>query len=120
MTDLLALKMCGGQRIYKAVNYLINNFIELTLFLNFEDVPIDNNAQERLMRNPVVGRKTWYGTHSKKGVETNAVMFLIVESCKLNKVNPRDYFKDIVHAIHEKRNIFTQGEYLNLKKEKIA
>ncbi len=99
--------------LIKAVNYLINNFYELTLFLNFEDVPIDNNAQERLMRNPVVGRKTWYGTHSKKGAETNAVMFSIVESCKLNKINPRDYFRDIVHAIHEKRSPFTPNEYLN-------
>ena len=37
--------------------------------------------------------------------------------CKLNKVNPRDYFKDIVHAIHEKRDIFTPNEYLKMKEE---
>jgi hypothetical protein len=104
--------------LVKAVSYFIKNFHELTLFLNFEDLPIDNNAQERLMRNPVIGRKTWYGTHSVKGAETNAVMFSIVESCKINKVNPRDYFRDIVHAIHEKRSIFTPNEYL--KTEKIA
>lgn len=104
--------------LVKAINYLINNFYELTLFLKFDDLPIDNNAQERLMRNPVIGRKTWYGTHSVKGAETNAVMFSIVESCKINKVNPRDYFRDIVHAIHEKRSIFTPNEYL--KTEKIA
>jgi hypothetical protein len=43
------------------------------------------------------------------------VLFSLVESCKLSKVNPRDYFKDIVHAIHEKREIFTPGEYLRIK-----
>jgi transposase len=106
--------------LVKAVSYFIKNFYELTLFLNFEDLPIDNNAQERLMRNPVIGRKTWYGTHFKRGAETNAVLFSIVESCKINKVNPRDYFRDIVHAIHEKRSIFTPNEYLDLKLEKIA
>ena len=106
--------------LIKAVNYLINNFIELTLFLNYEEIPIDNNAQERQMRNPVVGRKTWYGTHSKKGAETNALMFSIIESCKLNKINPREYFKDIVHAIHEKRDLFSPHEYLSLKSEKIG
>jgi|LauGreDrversion4_2_1035121.scaffolds.fasta_scaffold73754_4 transposase len=106
--------------LIKAVNYLINNFVELTLFLNFNDIPIDNNAQERLMRNPVIGRKTWYGTHSKKGAETNAVMFSIVESCRINKINPREYFKDVVHAIHEKRTLFSPHEYLSLKSANIA
>lgn len=104
----------------KAVNYFLKNFSELTLFLDHTDIPIDNNSQERLMRGPVIGRKTWYGTHSRRGAETNAVLFSLVESCKLNKVNPREYFKDIVHAIHEKREIFTPNEYLKVKLEKIA
>jgi len=106
--------------LVKGINYFLKNFDSLTLFLKFEDIPIDNNSQERLMRSPVIGRKTWYGTHSKRGAETNAVLFSLVESCKLNKVNPRDYFKDIVHAIHEKRDIFTPAEYRKLKEEKIA
>lgn len=106
--------------LVKGIDYLIKNFNELTLFLKFEDVPIDNNSQERLMRSPVIGRKTWYGTHSRRGAETNAVLFSLVESCKLNKVNPREYFKDIVHAIHEARPIFTPSEYLKIKSEKIA
>lgn len=106
--------------LVKGIDYFIKNLDQLTLFLKFEDVPIDNNSQERLMRSPVVGRKTWYGTHSKRGAETNAVLFSLVESCKLNKVNPRDYFRDIVHAIHEKRTIFTPNEYQKLKSEKTA
>lgn len=106
--------------LVKGINYFNKNFEQLTLFLKFEDIPIDNNPQERLMRSPVIGRKTWYGTHSRRGAETNAAMFSLVESCKLNKVNPRDYFKDIVHAIHEKRDIFTLNEYLKMKEEKIA
>ena len=101
--------------LVKAVNYLLNNYETLTYFLSREDLPIDNNSQERLMRSPVVGRKTWYGTHSTRGAETNAVLFSLVESCKLNKVNPRDYFKDIVHTIHEKRPIFSPGEYKIMK-----
>ena len=97
--------------LVKGIEYFINNLDQLRIFLKFDDVPIDNNSQERLMRSPVVGRKTLYGTHSKRGAETNAVLFSLVESCKLNKVNPRDYFRDILHAIHEKRSIFTPSEY---------
>jgi transposase len=104
----------------KAIDYLLNNYVELTYFLSREDVPIDNNSQERLMRSPVIGRKTWYGTHSKRGAETNAVLFSLVESCKLNKVNPREYFRDIVHAIHEGRDVFTPAEYQGSKVEKTA
>lgn len=98
-----------------AIIYFIKNFDELTYFLKYENIPIDNNSQERLMRNPVIGRKTWYGTHSKRGAVTNSVLFSLVESCKLNKINPRDYFRDIVHAIHEKREIFTPKEYHAIK-----
>jgi transposase len=104
--------------LVKAINYLLNNYAELTYFLTREDIPIDNNSQERLMRSPVIGRKTWYGTHSKRGAETNAVLFSLVESCKLNKVNPREYFRDIVHAIHERRDIFTPSKYLSMRVEK--
>jgi transposase len=106
--------------LVKGVEYFIKNFDQLTLFLKFEDVPIDNNSQERLMRSPVVGRKTWYGTHSRRGAQTNAILFSLVESCKLNKVNPRDYFKDIIHAMHEKREVVTPAVYAMKKLEKSA
>lgn len=95
----------------KALRYLINNYLELTFFLNYSDLPIDNNSQERLMRSPVIGRKTWYGTHSKRGAVTNAILFSLVESCKLNKINPREYFAELVKAIHQKKEPFTPAEY---------
>jgi transposase len=122
--ELWGLKIKSGysskSSIVKAIDYFIKNFEELTYYLKHEELPIDNNSQERLMRSPVIGRKTWYGTHSKRGAETNAVLFSLVESCKINKVNPRSYFKEIVHAIHEKRNVFTPHEYLKIKLENPA
>jgi len=83
----------------KALNYFLENYAGLTLFLDHPDVAIDNNPQERLLRNHVVGRKTWYGTHSKRGAETASILFTLVETCKLNHVNPREYFKDLVTAM---------------------
>lgn len=118
----LKLKISYPQKslMAKAINYLLKNYDGLTLFLKHEDLPIDNNSQERLMRNPVIGRKTWHGTHSRRGAETNAVLFSLVESCKINKVNPRDYFRNIVHAIHQGQGIFTPYEYLQMNSAKIA
>jgi transposase len=85
----------------KALKYFLVNYAGLTLFLNDEEVPIDNNSQERLLRNHVVGRKTWYGTHSERGALTAAVLFTLVETCKLNHVNPREYFKRLVTDLHD-------------------
>ncbi len=96
------------------MNYLLNHFVELTTFLNYEDLPIDNNSQERLMRSPVIGRKTWYGNHSRKGAMTSAILFSIVESCKLNNVNPRIYFKEIVQLIHQGLEALTPAEYAKI------
>ncbi|MCX7977641.1 MAG: IS66 family transposase [Bdellovibrionaceae bacterium] len=88
-----------GNRYGKAVNYFLENYAGLTVFLSDAEVPVDNNAQERLLRSHVVGRKTWYGTHSLRGAQTAAVLFSIVESCKLNKLNPREYLSAVTQSI---------------------
>lgn len=95
---------------YKAMNYFLSNYESFTVFLTDDRLPIDNNSQERLLRSPVVGRKTWYGTHSLEGGKTAAAMFTIVESCKLNKVNPRTYLKEMVKRMHKQEEILTPFE----------
>ena len=80
----------------QAMKYFLKNYSEFTLFIELADVPIDNNPQERQLRNPVIGRKTWLGTHSRKGANTAAILFSVIESCKLAGVNPREYFKKLV------------------------
>lgn len=77
-------------------------------------MPIDNNAQERVFRSHVVGRKTWYGTHSEKGAKTAAVLFSIVETCKLNQVNPREYLKNLVEDLLLGKNHYTPKESRDL------
>lgn len=97
--------------MYKALNYFIRNYNGLTLFIGHPAVPIDNNAQERNLRNPVIGRKTWYGTHSRRGAETTAKLFTLVETCKVNRVNPRNYLKELVARLHAHGAPFTPREY---------
>lgn len=122
--ERLALKIKNNystkSSLVKAIDYFIKNYNELIYFLKHKDIPIDNNSQERLMRSPVIGRKTWYGTHSRRGAKTSSILFSLVESCKLNKINPREYFKDIVLAIHQNQKTFTPSEYKNLESATIA
>ena len=86
-----------------AINYFLKNFEALTRFLDNPLLPIDNNHQERQLRNHVIGRKTWYGTHSQRGAQTATILFSIVESCKLNNINPREYIQQVVRDIHQKK-----------------
>jgi hypothetical protein len=37
-----------------------------------------------------------------------------VESCKLNKVNPREYFKKLVEDLQQKNPAFTPKEFADL------
>jgi transposase len=91
----------------KALKYFLNNYQELTLFTKHIWLPIDNDPQERLLRNPGIGPKTWYGTHSKRGARTAAILFSLVESCKLNKINPREYFQRLVADMHNGKPAYT-------------
>jgi hypothetical protein len=95
----------------KALKYFLKNYDTLTFFLRDTDTPIDNNAQERNLRSHVMGRKTWYGTHSKRGALTAAILFSIVETCKLVGVNPRQYFQELVKDMLDGSKPYTPADY---------
>ncbi len=99
-------------KFYGACNYYLKNYPALTRCLDDILIPLDNNQSERQLRSPVIGRKTWYGTHSKIGAQTAAIHFTLVESCKLIGVNPRDYYQEVVKELHQGRPAFTPKEYL--------
>jgi len=106
-----------GNKYFLALNYFLENYDGLTLCLNDPEIPLDNNLQERSFRSHVVGRKTWYGTHSEQGAETAAILFTIVGSCKLIGVNPREYFPALVKSILCRGPAFTPLEWKNKKTE---
>lgn len=102
--------------IGKAMSYYLKNYNEFIRFIADKDLPIDNNSQERLLRNPVIGRKTWYGTHSVRGAKTAAILFSLTESCKLIGINPREYFKNLVQDLHAGKTHYTPSEFKDLNK----
>ncbi len=105
----------SGIKFKTAISYFLENYDGLTLFLTEADVPIDNNLQERLLRSHVVGRKTWYGTHSERGAETAAVLFSIVETCKLNGVNPKAFFDQITKDLLAGKPAYTPQDFKNFQ-----
>ena len=58
----------------RAISYMLNLWMGLTLFLEDPRIPLDNNAAERALRGVVVGRKNHYGSKSKRGTEVAALL----------------------------------------------
>ncbi|MEK6968422.1 MAG: IS66 family transposase [Nanoarchaeota archaeon] len=97
--------------IGQAASYFLKNLRGLTEFMNDLDIPINNSFAERSIRNPVIGRKTWLGTHSERGAVTTAVHFSLLESCKLNGLNPREYYNYLGQLCREGKELITPYEY---------
>lgn len=95
----------------QGLNYFLDNYEGLTYFLSNAELPIDNNPQERLLRSHVVGRKTWYGTHSQQGAITAAILFSIIETCKLCEVNPKEYLTQLTADLLAGKPAYTPDEY---------
>jgi transposase len=84
--------------IGKAAAYAIANWERLTRFVDHARVPLDNNATERGIRGPVVGRKNHYGSKSRRGTEAAAILYSLIETAKLHDVNPSHYLAEAVRA----------------------
>ncbi len=75
----------------------------LTLFVNFHEIPMDNNLAERELRGPVIGRKSFYGTHSDRATRSTAILYSIIATAKKHKCNLQHYFKDYLTVCAKNR-----------------
>jgi transposase len=82
----------------KAVRYMLERWAGLTRFVDDPRVPLDNNAAERALRGPVVGRKNHYGSRSLRGTQVAALFYTLCETAKLAGVDPHAYLLRAVHA----------------------
>jgi transposase len=77
---------------------LHNHWGGLTVFAARPDVAMDNNAAERALRNPVVGRKNYYGSGSLWSAHLAAMMFSVLQTVLLWNLNPRHWLSAFCHA----------------------
>lgn len=75
----------------KAVRYMLERWAGLTRFVDDPCIPLDNNAIERALRGPVVGRKNHYGSKSLRGTHVAALFYTLCETAKLAGVDPHAY-----------------------------
>ena len=84
--------------IGNAAAYVIANWDRLTRFLDDARIPLDNNATERGIRGPVVGRRNHFGSKSKRGTEVAATFYTLLETAKLCGVDPARYLREAALA----------------------
>jgi transposase len=70
----------------------------LTRFLDNPELPLDNNAMERLLRTPVVGRKNFYGSGSRWSGEFGAMMWTVAATAARANLNFLTYLTDLLTA----------------------
>jgi transposase len=94
--------------IGNAAAYVIANWERLTRFLDDARIPLDNNATERGIRGPVVGRKNHYGSKSRRGTEVAAILYTLLETAKLEGVDPATYLREAALA-HDRGDVLLPG-----------
>ena len=82
----------------KVLSSLHNHWDGLTVFVARPEVAMDNNTAERILRNPVVGRKNYYGSGSVWSASFAAMMFSVLQTILLWGLNPHHWLSAFLQA----------------------
>jgi len=83
----------------EALNYIAKYWAGLELFLNDGRIELDNNAVERTIRPIALNRKNALFAGHDAGAENWAVIASLIETCKLNGVDPQAWLAVTLGAI---------------------
>ena len=85
--------------LWKAVRYPLKHWAALNRYAEDGTLEIDNLAAERSLRGVAVGRKNYLFLGSDHGGESAAVIYGLIESCKLNTIDPQAYLHHVLERI---------------------
>jgi transposase len=82
----------------KILDSLATHWAGLTVFRDHPEVPMDNNSAERALRNPVIGRKNYYGCGALWSAELAAMLFSLFQTLLLHRLNVRTWLSVYLDA----------------------
>ena len=85
--------------VAKAIAYLLNDWPGFTAFLTDGRACLTNNAAERQLRSVARGRKAWLFVGSDRGGERAAMMYTLINTARLNGVDPLAWLADVLSRI---------------------
>ncbi len=83
---------------YKILKSLKNHWDGLSVFVEHPEVPMDNNKGENAIRNPVTGRKNFYGSGSVWSAQLAAMMFSLFKTLDLWGLNCHHWLNSFLNA----------------------
>ena len=92
----------------KAIRYTLNHWEGLTRFIDDGRIEIDNNTVERTIKPIGLGKKNHLFAGSEGGAETWAILASLINSAKLQDIDPRHYLTDVLERIVSGRTKINQ------------
>src|SRR5215813_3236264 len=83
---------------HKVLSRLHNHWEGLTVFVGRPEVAMDNNSAARILRNPGVGRKNYYGSGSVWSAHLAAMLFSVIQHVLLWGLNPHHWLHAFLPA----------------------
>lgn len=94
-------KLSRNHDLAKVINYMLRRWDGFTRFLADGRVCLTNNAAERPLRCVPLGRKAWLFCGSDRGGPRAAIVYSLIQTCKLNDVDPQAWLADVLSRIAE-------------------
>ena len=94
-------KLSRHSDVGKAMNYMLNRWDTFTRFLHDGRICLTNNAAERALRGIALGRKSWLFAGSDRGGERAALMYTLIQTARLNDVDPQAWLADVLARIND-------------------
>jgi transposase len=105
--DETARKLSRKSELTAAFRYMRARWAALVRCFDDGRLALDNNPAERALRGVAIGRKNWLFAGSDAGGRRAAAMYSLIESAKINGINPQHYLADVLVRIadHPARRI---------------
>ena len=94
--DAQLAQVSGRSTLAEAIRYALARWQGLTRFLHDGCIELDTNPVERAIRPVALGRKNHLFAGSDGGGDRWAIVCSLVETCKLNDVEPYAYLTDVL------------------------
>jgi transposase len=94
-------RLSRQSKVAQAIAYSLTRWAALTRFLDDGRLCMSNNAAERGIRPVAVGRKNWIFAGSDEGGRRAAAIYTLIETAKLNDVDPQAWLADILARLQD-------------------
>jgi transposase len=93
------LTLSRSATVIRPTDYMLRRWDGFAAFLDDGRACLSNNAAERALRGFALGRKAWLFAGSRRGAERAAAMATLIQTAKMNDVDPQAWLADVLARI---------------------